>query len=198
VGGLGVGRRATSLWAAGRRVPLPHFGQRVSSATRVNVDMGNVLKISSKRSRNRTSKGTPQGGVISPLLANIFLHEVLDEWWVRDVQPRLGRGGHLFRYADDFVAVFLDEADARRVLEVLPKRFGKYGLTIHPEKTRLVAFQAPRKGGSGDAPGSFDLLGFTHRWQRSRKGFWVVRKVTSPPRFRRGLLKLSKWLVAAR
>jgi group II intron reverse transcriptase/maturase len=143
-------------------------------------------------------RGTPQGGVISPLLANIFLHEVLDEWWVRDVQPRLRRGGHLYRYADDFVALFLDEGDARRVMDVLPKRFEKYGLTIHPDKTRLVRFQAPRKDGSGPKPGQFDLLGFTHRWQRSRKGVWVVRKVTAPKRFRRGLLRLSQWLRKAR
>ncbi len=143
-------------------------------------------------------RGTPQGGVISPLLANIFLHKVLDEWWVRDVQPRLRRGGHLYRYADDFVALFPDEGDARRVMDVLPKRFEKYGLTIHPDKTRLVRFKAPRKDGSGPKPGQFDLLGFTHRWQRSRKGVWVVRKVTAPKRFRRGLLRLSQWLRKAR
>lgn len=143
-------------------------------------------------------RGTPQGGVISPLLANIFLHEVLDEWWVRDVHPRLRRGGHLYRYADDFVAIFLDEGDARRVMEVLAKRFAKYGLTIHPDKTRLVRFEAPRKDGSGPEPGMFDLLGFTHRWQRSRKGIWVVRKVTAPKRFRRGLLRLSQWLRTVR
>ena len=139
-------------------------------------------------------RGTPQGGVISPLLANIFLHEVLDEWWVRDVSPCLRRGGHLYRYADDFVALFLDEGDARRVMEVLPKRFAKYGLTLHPDKTRLVRFQAPRNDGSGSPPGSFNLLGFAHRWQRSRKGYWVVRKVTDPARFRRGLKQLSQWL----
>ncbi|MCP5068531.1 MAG: transcription elongation factor GreAB, partial [bacterium] len=98
-------------------------------------------------------RGTPQGGVISPLLANIFLHEVLDEWWVRDVQPRLRRGGHLYRYADDFVALFPDEGDARRVMDVLPKRFEKYGLTIHPDKTRLVRFTAPRQDGAGPQPG---------------------------------------------
>jgi retron-type reverse transcriptase len=79
--------------------------------------------------------GTPQGGVISPLLANIFLHEVLDVWFEREVRPRLTGKARLFRYADDAALVFADEADARRVMEVLPKRFGKYGLTLHPEKT---------------------------------------------------------------
>jgi group II intron reverse transcriptase/maturase len=120
--------------------------------------------------------GTPQGGVISPLLANIYLHEVLDEWFVRDVQPRLRGRATLVRYADDLVFVFSQKEDAERVLDVLPKRFGKYGLTLHPDKTRLVPFQRPdRDDGDDNGPGSFDLLGFTHHWGLSRKGNWVVR-----------------------
>ena len=96
--------------------------------------------------------GTPQGGVISPLLANVYLHYVLDVWFVREVQPRLRGRSFLIRYADDFVMGFACEEDARRVLEVLPKRFGKYGLTLHPDKTRLVPFcpspaaACPRRG----------------------------------------------------
>jgi len=99
--------------------------------------------------------GTPQGGVISPLLANIYLHEVLDEWFERDVRPRLQGRAQLVRYADDFVLVFEQEEDARRVMAVLPKRFGKYGLKLHSEKTRLVAFKRPLqrpgqpRGGTG-------------------------------------------------
>lgn len=120
--------------------------------------------------------GTPQGGVISPLLTNIYLHEVLDEWFVRDVQPRLRGRATLVRYADDLVFVFSQKEDAERVLDVLPKRFGKYGLTLHPDKTRLVPFQRPdRDDGDDNGPGSFDLLGFTHHWGLSRKGNWVVR-----------------------
>ena len=88
--------------------------------------------------------GTPQGGVISPLLANIYLHEVLDQWFEITVKPRLEGGAFLIRYADDAVLVFASERDARRVLAVLPKRFGKYGLTLHPEKTRLIGFRRPR------------------------------------------------------
>ena len=116
--------------------------------------------------------GTPQGGVISPLLANIYLHEVLDEWFVREVQPRLAGRAELVRYADDFVIVFEQKADAERVLEVLPKRFGKYGLTLHPDKTRLVPFRRPDRddGDGGGGPGTFDLLGFTHHWGQSRNG----------------------------
>jgi RNA-directed DNA polymerase len=87
--------------------------------------------------------GTPQGGVISPILANIYLHEVLDQWFTRQVVPRLGGRATLIRYADDLVFIFAYERDARRVLDVLPKRLAKYGLTLHPEKTRLVNFERP-------------------------------------------------------
>ena len=87
--------------------------------------------------------GTPQGGVISPLLANVYLHEVLDVWFEREVKPRLQGRGVLVRYADDFVLVFQQERDARRVLEVLPKRFGRFGLQLHPDKTRLVWLGQP-------------------------------------------------------
>jgi group II intron reverse transcriptase/maturase len=140
--------------------------------------------------------GTPQGGVISPLLANVYLHEVLDVWWERDVRPRLRGRTALVRYADDFVMVFETEEDARRVAEVLPKRFEKYGLRLHPEKTRLVRFERPRSaapGGGDNGSGSFDLLGFTHLWGRSRKGSWVVKRKTAKDRFSRTLRRISVW-----
>jgi len=105
--------------------------------------------------------GTPQGGVISPLLANIYLHYVLDIWFKEEVQPRLRGRAFLIRYADDFVMGFACEEDARRVLEVLPKRFGKFGLTLHPDKTRLVPFNKPslQDQERQSRPGTFDLLG---------------------------------------
>jgi len=140
--------------------------------------------------------GTPQGGVISPLLANIFLHEVLDAWFEREVKPQLQSEAHLVRYADDFVIVFARRDDAERVLEVLPKRFGQYGLRLHPEKSRLLRFKRPpkRPGASGGGePDSFDLLGFTHFWGRSRKGSWVVQRRTAKDRFRRALSRISAW-----
>jgi group II intron reverse transcriptase/maturase len=138
--------------------------------------------------------GTPQGGVISPLLANIYLHEVLDEWFVRDVQPRLKGRSVLVRYADDFVFVFARKDDAERVLDVLPKRFGKYGLALHPDKTRLVPFRRPdRDDGNDDGPGTFDLLGFTHHWGLSRNGKWVVKKRTAKDRFSRTLRRIAEW-----
>ncbi len=136
--------------------------------------------------------GTPQGGVISPLLANIFLHEILDTWFARDVLPRLSGRAVLFRYADDFVILFSDEADARRVYDVLPKRFGRYGLTLHPDKTRLIDFRKPRPP-NGDGPGSFDLLGFTHVWARTRSGGFAVQRRTARGRFKRALQRVALW-----
>ncbi len=146
----------------------------------------------------RPDAGTPQGGVISPLLANIYLHEVLDEWFARQVKPRLRGRAHLVRYADDFVIAFELEEDARRVLDVLPKRFGNYGLRLHPEKTQLVRFSRPsRNAPPGDdeaRPGSFDLLGFTHYWRRSRQCNWVVYRKTASSRLSRALRATSLWL----
>jgi RNA-directed DNA polymerase len=147
--------------------------------------------------------GTPQGGVISPLLANVYLHEVLDVWWERDVRPRLRGRAALVRYADDFVMVFETEQDARRVAEVLPKRFEKYGLRLHPEKTRLLRFERPTSsppdgGAGGNGSGSFDVLGFTHFWGRSRKGSWVVKRKTAKDRFSRALRRISMWCRAHR
>ena len=129
--------------------------------------------------------GNPQGGVISPMLSNLFLHYVLDEWFEQEVRPRLKGQSFLIRYADDFVMGFSHEEDARRVLAVLPKRFAKYGLTIHPDKTRLVPFERPDRGpkqpdtNRREPPGTFDLLGFTHFWSRSLRGNWVVKRKTS-------------------
>ncbi|HQT96153.1 MAG TPA: group II intron reverse transcriptase/maturase [Thermoanaerobaculaceae bacterium] len=140
--------------------------------------------------------GTPQGGVISPLLANIFLHEVLDVWFDREVKPRLAGKAALFRYADDAVFLFANEKDARKVLVVLAKRFGKYGLALHPDKTRLVDFRRPDRftpTGAGEGPGTFDLLGFTHYWGRARSGKWVVKQRTAKDRFRRALKRVGDW-----
>jgi len=143
--------------------------------------------------------GTPQGGVISPLLANVYLHYVLDVWFEQQVKPCLKGRAFLVRYADDLVMGFACEEDARRVLAVLPKRLGKYGLTLHPEKTRLVPFgrpdRRPAESGSeaGSPPGSFDFLGFTHFWSRSRQGNWVVKKKTAGSRLHRAIKKIAEW-----
>ena len=140
--------------------------------------------------------GTPQGGVISPLLANIFLHEVLDVWFDGEVKPRLVRKAAMFRYADDAVFWFADETDAQRVMNVLPKRLGKYNLELHPAKTRLVDFRRPDRfplEGGDQGPGTFDLLGFTHSWSKALSGKWVVKQRTAKDRFRRALKRVGDW-----
>jgi group II intron reverse transcriptase/maturase len=148
--------------------------------------------------------GSPQGGVISPMLANVYLHYVLDTWFEREVKSRLRGRAYLIRYADDFVIGLTHEEDARRVMEVLPKRFGKYGLTIHPDKTRLVPFCRPPHGASGKGgdrehrPGTFDLLGFTHYWGRSRKGNWVVKRKTAARRLSRAVRSIALWCRSSR
>ena len=142
--------------------------------------------------------GTPQGGVISPLLANVYLHEVLDVWAERMVKPVLRGRVALIRYADDFVLAFSEESDARRVYEVLPKRLAKYGLTIHPEKTRLLDFRRPAHAAARSTSASFDFLGFTHFWARSRRGAWVVKRSTSKDRLTRSLKRIRQWCRAHR
>jgi group II intron reverse transcriptase/maturase len=142
--------------------------------------------------------GTPQGGVISPLLANIYLHEVLDVWFEREVKPRLRGKAYMSRYADDVVMLFGVEEDARRVMSVLPKRLGKYGLSLHPEKTRLVPFRRPsnsppKAGASTGRPGTFDLLGFMHHWSKSRRGNWAIRRRTAKDRLSRALNRVAEW-----
>ncbi len=143
--------------------------------------------------------GTSQGGVASPLLANVYLHYVLDAWFEQEVKPCLHGQAFLLRYSDDVVIGFTDAADAQRVLEDLSTRVSQYGLALHPEKTRLVPFhrpaeQASGKGdGPGGRPGTFEWLGFTHYWGRSRKGTWVVKRQTAPSRLTRALHRIAHW-----
>ena len=146
-----------------------------------------------------SDEGTPQGGVISPLLSNIYLHEVLDEWFVNDVQPRMQGECFLVRFADDAVLGFENKRDAERVMAVLPKRFDKYGLTVHPEKTKLIDMSRPcngdREGDIHDGErGSFTFLGFRHHWVKSQKGFWVIRQKTDKGRLARAIRKVTDWI----
>jgi group II intron reverse transcriptase/maturase len=142
----------------------------------------------------RPEAGTPQGGVISPLLSNVYLHEVLDVWFEDVVLPRLHGRAFMVRYADDAVLVFQREDDAQRVMAVLGERFAKYGLTLHPEKTRLTKFEQPPRGKPGGGPSSFDFLGFTHFWGRSRRGTRIVIRKTSRQRLSRALRAVGTWL----
>jgi RNA-directed DNA polymerase len=138
--------------------------------------------------------GTGQGSILSPLLGNIYLHFVLDEWWSRDVQPRLCGRACLVRYADDFVLCFEHQEDAERVREVLPQRLGRYGLTLHPDKTRLLDFRSPpvgQQGGKG--PATFDFLGFTLHWRRTRRGRWRLGCKTRRARLGRAIRTVYAW-----
>jgi RNA-directed DNA polymerase len=140
------------------------------------------------------NEGTAQGSSLSPLLGNIYLHHVLDQWFERDVLPRLQGKAHLVRYVDDFVIGFEREDDAKRVIGVLGRRFERYGLRLHPEKTRLLHFGRPGNGETGGkGPATLDLLGFTVHWRRSRVGAWVPGFKTRTARLRRAILAVADW-----
>ena len=143
----------------------------------------------------RTAGGTPQGGVISPLLANIYLHHVLDEWFEGVVRPRLHGRCLLVRYADDAVIAFEDHLSGKRLLDVLGKRLGRYGLQLHPTKTRFVDFRFKRPHGRHPATvgTTFNFLGFTHVWGLSRRGKNVVRQITAKDRYARALASVTEW-----
>jgi RNA-directed DNA polymerase len=143
-----------------------------------------------------SEKGTGQGQPISPLLANIYLHHVLDKWFEDEVKPRLKGKAYEIRFADDAILCFQQKEDAEKVLAVLPKRFAKFGLTLHPEKTRLIAFGQQALGKTkheGRKPQTFDFLGLTHVCARSRKGKFTVHVRTKAKRFRRGLKAIAEW-----
>ena len=128
----------------------------------------------------------PAGRGDFPLLANVYLHYVLDEWFEKDVKPRLRGRAFSVRFADDAILAFSNEADARKVLEVLPKRFARYGLTLHPTKTRLVRFRPYRE----QRAETFDFLGFTFYWGKSRRGRLIIKQKTAKERYKRGLKRI--------
>ena len=138
--------------------------------------------------------GTAQGSVLSPILGNVYLHYALDLWFETEVKPRLRGRATLIRYADDFVIGFEHEEDARRVMAVLGKRLGRFGLTLHPDKTRLLPFRRPPAGQkSGKGPASFDFLGFTLCWARSRRGRWGMACKTRRASLRRAIRSVTDW-----
>ena len=140
-------------------------------------------------------KGTPQGAVISPLLSNIFLHCVLDDWYVKEIKPILKRRSFLIRFADDFIIGCEFESDARRMMELLAERLKSFGLSLHPEKTKLIPFGKPSSSVKVDKRnGTFDFLGFTFHWSKVRKrGFWVIKKKTIGKRLRRYMKGIWEW-----
>ncbi len=138
-----------------------------------------------------TEEGTPQGGVVSPMLSNIYLHEVLDQWFQEEIVPQLAGKAKLVRYADDFVLLMEKREEAERMLGLLPQRFEQYGLTVHPEKTSLVDFRHPWV--SGHKPGTLDFLGFTHYWGQTRKKGYAIKKKTAAKKLRRSLKGIQQW-----
>jgi len=134
--------------------------------------------------------GTKQGSVISPMLSNICLHYVLDKWFSEQIQPLLKGKSFIVRFADDFILGFTDISDAERVMKVLPKRFAKYELTLHPEKTKMIDLNSKR----GGSDRSFDFLGFTHYLGESSKGYKVLKRKTSSKRLTRAIVNISKFI----
>lgn len=147
--------------------------------------------------RVKTEQGTPQGGNLSPRLANIFLHYVLDLWFEKRIKLQAAGVVYLVRYADDFLIMTQRQADAQTIEQVLRDRFDKFGLTLHPEKTRTISFSRKEPENAkqqGRKPHTFDFLGFTHYWCRSREGWFMLNRRTSGKRFRRACRAMNEWL----
>jgi len=144
--------------------------------------------------RSAPETGTVQGSVLSPLLGNVYLHYALDCWFESRVKPRLRGQATLIRYCDDFVIAFEYQDDAQRVMDVLPRRLGHFGLTLHPDKTRLLPFRRPPQGQTGGkGRAAFDFLGFTFYWARTRKGRWATFCKTRSASLRRFIQSVYDW-----
>jgi RNA-directed DNA polymerase len=175
---------------------------------RRRVNDGSILRLMGKWLRagvmeegelHHPETGVVQGGVISPVLANVLLHHVLDEWFEREVQPRLKGRSFLTRFADDWIIGCELEEDAQRLMAVLPKRFARFDLSLHPEKTVMIKCRRPMaRMASGDGNGTFDFLGLTHYWARARRGYWVIKRKTARKRLRRTKKALGRWCRANR
>jgi RNA-directed DNA polymerase len=169
----------------------------------VRVADGSLLRLIGKclhvgvldgETRVEPELGTAQGSVLSPLLGNVYLHYVLDLWFETEVKPRLQGKATLIRYCDDFIIGFEREDDARRVQAVLEKRLGRFGLTLHPDKTRLLPFgRPPQAEQRGKGPAAFDFLGFTFYWARSRQGHWRMGCKTRRASLRRAKKAIYDW-----
>jgi hypothetical protein len=167
--------------------------QRVNEGSLVRL-MGTWLHagVLEEGVRTHPETGVPQGGVSSPVLAHVFLQHVLDEWFAHEVQPRRQGRGCLRRFAEDCVMGGEREADARKIMAVLPKRFARFGRCMHPTKTTLMAFRKPEAHkATAHGNGTCDFLGLTHDWTKSRQGRWVSKRQTARKRLRR--TKQSRW-----
>lgn len=171
--------------------------KKLSEMLQARVPDGSLLRLVGKclhvgvlegEEYSEPEEGTAQGSVLSPLLGNIYLHHVVDHWFEREVKPRLAGEAHLIRYADDLVIAFQRGDDAERVKAVLGKRMQRFGLTLHPEKTRLVFVGRPPSGHNGKGPATFDFLGFTWYWRKTRTGYWSVFCKTRTARLTRAIV----------
>ena len=145
----------------------------------------------------KSEKGTPQGSILSPMLANIFLHYVLDEWFDKTVKSHINGYCKIVRYADDFICLVQFENDAKRILRALYNRFDKYKLQLHPDKTRVFSFGRLEKQNAvrqNRKANTFDFLGFTHYCDKTRKGHFKIGRKTSAKKFRAKAKDLNLWL----
>ena len=133
--------------------------------------------------------GSPQGGIVSPVIANIYLHYALDLWFEKVVKPSCNGTVYCCRYADDFVCAFQSEPEARRFYRQIKERLGKFGLEVAEEKTNIIRFSRYQK----EENTAFDFLGFEFRWGISRNGKMIIKKRTSPEKLRKALNGITEW-----
>ena len=198
---LAGSRPGTSIWVRAHSTSWAHMPPTRIRGYAIQCDHGSLLRLVGKclhvgvpggAEITEPETGTAEGSVLSPVLGNVYLHHVLDLWFEREVKPRLRGKATLIRYCDDFLIGFEREDDARRVQAVLGRRMERFGLTLHPEKTRLLAFRKPAAG-SSKGPGTFDFLGFTFYWKRTRSGRWAMACKTRSASLRRAIVSVYDW-----
>jgi len=148
-----------------------------------------------------TEQGTPQGGNLSPLLCNVYLHYVLDLWFEKRIKPRVDGDAYLVRYADDFICMVRTVEAACEIEVLLKARFTKFDLELHPEKTRVLSFgryERENATSQNRRPNTFDFLGFTHYCDTSRKGKFMINRKTSSKKLRQKCKEMNAWLKAVR
>jgi RNA-directed DNA polymerase len=175
---------------------------KLKEMLQIRIADGSLLRLIGKclhvgvlegESYSEPEQGTTQGSVLSPLLGNLYLHYALDVWFEGEVKPHLQGAATLIRYADDFVIAMEREEDAQQMRGWLSERLGHYGLTLHPQKTRLVGFGRPPANHQGKGPGTFDFLGFTCYWRRGRWGAWMMQCKTRQVRLRQAIQAVREW-----
>ena len=181
---------------------MEFLGQRIGDPSLLRI-IGRFLIAGYKDSGLlvESVKGTPQGGTLSPMLANVFLHYVLDEWFEKEIKPQVEGQCHLVRYCDDFIILVQYQEEAYRILELLRKRFAQYELQLHPEKTRVMSFGKYEAGNAqkqSRRANTFDFLGLTHHCTKSRHGGFLVGRRTAVKKFRKKVKEMAQWFKVQR